>query len=47
VEHFRVKFGDLSCIVFLDIVRKNRQKIKVSQVNRHGSLHFCECWLFL
>jgi len=25
VEHFRVKFGDRSCIGFWDIVRKNRQ----------------------
>jgi len=25
VEHLCVRFGDFSCICFLDIVRKNRQ----------------------
>jgi len=25
VEHFYVKFGDPRCMVFLDIVQKNRQ----------------------
>ena len=44
VEHFSVKFGDRSCTVFLDIVRKKQQTDKQTPLKSYPSPRLPSTW---